>query len=188
MSRGNRKEPIFIGEGDRLLFLDLLRQVVMRQSWRVFAYCLMWNHYHLVLETPGADLSSGMRTINGEYAQWFNKVHGLVGHVFQGRFQAVLVESDWHFLELSRYLAMNPVRANLCDAPADWPWGSYRVIVDGEGCALISAERTLRHFGRDPRRARESFREFIEASSSNPDDSFSVMSGPDPDMTAWDLA
>jgi putative transposase len=111
--RGNRKEPIFLSDGDRILLLELVKKVRARRRWLIHSYCLMQNHYHLLLETPEADLSAGMQTINGEYAQWFNRDYGFVGHVFQGRFHAVLVESDWHLLELTRYIAMNPVRAGL---------------------------------------------------------------------------
>jgi putative transposase len=100
--RGNRKEPIFLSDGDRILFLALVKKVTARRRWLIHSYCLMQNHYHLLLETPEADLSAGMQTINGEYAQWFNRDYGFVGHVFQGRFHAVLVESDWHLLELTR--------------------------------------------------------------------------------------
>jgi putative transposase len=161
-SRGNRREPIFVNDGDRILFLEILSQIIARRSWRLFAYCLMQNHYHAVVQTPDADLAAGMRALNGDYAQWFNKLYGLVGHVFQGRYHAVLVESDWHFLELSRYLAMNPVRAGLCSAPRDWPWGSYRIIIGEESSALVSADRTLRHFGRNSGVARAAFSDFVE--------------------------
>jgi REP element-mobilizing transposase RayT len=88
--RGNRKEPIFLSDGDRILLLELVKKVRARRRWLIHGYCLMQNHYHLLLETPEADLSAGMQTINGEYAQWFNRDYGFVGHVFQGRFHAVL--------------------------------------------------------------------------------------------------
>ena len=88
--RGNRKEPIFLSDGDRILLLELVKKVTARRRWLIHSYCLMQNHYHLLLETPEADLSAGMQTINGEYAQWFNRDYGLVGHVFQGRFHARL--------------------------------------------------------------------------------------------------
>jgi REP element-mobilizing transposase RayT len=84
MSRGNRREPIFLADGDRILFLELLTQIVRRRRWSVYGYCLMDNHYHLVVETPDPDLPSGMQRLNSEYAQWFNSCHGFVGHVFQG--------------------------------------------------------------------------------------------------------
>jgi REP element-mobilizing transposase RayT len=171
---------IFTTDGDRVLFLEILRQVVARRSWQLFAYCLMHNHYHLVLRTPDADLPAGMQALNGDYAQCFNKLHGLVGHVFQGRYHAVLVESDWHFLQLARYLALNPVRAGLCSSPAEWPWGSYRDIASGKASSPTSSERTLRHFGRDLGVARAAFIEFVEGGPAGPDGAFPDMSGSDP--------
>lgn len=171
--------PFFLIESDHMLFLDVVRQVAVRRRWDVHAYCLMENHYHLVVTTPDADLSAGMRQINGEYAQWFNRLHGFVGHVFQGRFRSVVVESDWHFLELSRYLALNPVRAGLCAAPADWRWGSYRAIVEGVPAALAPALRILEFFGREDSTARERFRAFVEGGAEL---SLADSSGSDPDM------
>jgi putative transposase len=182
MSRGNRREAIFGGDGDRLLFLDLLRQVANRRGWLVHAYCLMTSHYHLVLQTPDADLSSGMQALNGEYAQWFNRCHGLVGHLFQGRFKGILVESDWHFLELYRYLALNPVRAGRCEEPADWPWSSYSHVVAGTASPPVSAKKVLAHFGSDRERASDRLRHFVEGDPVTEDLSPAAMSGSDPDM------
>ena len=186
MSRGNRREPIFVVDGDRILFLEILRQIAARRSWRIFAYCLMHNHYHVVVQTPDADLPAGMRTLNGDYAQWFNKLHGLVGHVFQGRYHSLLVESDWHFLELSRYLAMNPVRAGFCAAPSEWRWGSYRTIAAGKSSAIVAAERTLRHFGKSSRSAREAFCTFVEGTPSEFDADALDLSGSDPAVPPLD--
>jgi putative transposase len=178
-SRGNRKESIFFSDADRTLFLEILRQVVTRHGWQLFAYCLMHNHYHLVVQVPQADLPTGMRTVNGDYAQWFNRVHGLVGHVFQARYHAVLVESDWHLLHLTRYLALNPVRAGLCESPTDWSWGSYAAIVSSQSSPLVSARRTLRYFGSNLKAARRAFREFVE-SPPDLDRPFVDMAGPGP--------
>jgi putative transposase len=161
-SRGNRKEPVFLSDGDRSLFLDILRKVKSDRTWTLHGYCLMRNHYHLVVETPQPDLSAGMQRINGLYASWFNRSYGFVGHVFQGRFQAVAVESDWHLLELNRYLALNPVRAGLCHAPALWTWGGYAEVVGTKPAALVTVSKVLRVFGADPDRAKALFRRFVE--------------------------
>jgi hypothetical protein len=128
----------------------------------VYGYCLMDNHYHLVVETPDPDLPSGMQRLNSEYAQWFNSCHGFVGHVFQGRYRALLVESDWHFLELTRYMAVNPVRAGLCDRPEKWPWGSYRALVSGADEHLLAADKLLCFFGHEAARARATLQRFVE--------------------------
>jgi putative transposase len=97
-----------------------------RFSAQVLAYCLMGNHYHFVLHTREANLSRLMRHINGVYTQVFNRRHGKVGHLFQGRFKAILVDRDAYLLEVCRYVELNPVRAGVVDAPAEWPWSSYR--------------------------------------------------------------
>jgi putative transposase len=140
-SRGNRQQPIFVDDRDRHFFLGLLATICGRRRWSCRGYCLMTNHYHLVMETPDADLSAGMQALNGEYAHYFNFVHGTVGHVFQARFHAVLVESDPHLAELSRYLALNPVRAGLARAARDWRWSSYPAIAEDRSSPTSSTSR-----------------------------------------------
>jgi hypothetical protein len=95
----------------------------------LYAYCLMGNHYHLLIETPEGNLVAGMRRLNGAYTQSFNRRHDRVGHLFQGRYQGILVDKDSYLLELSRYIVLNPVRAALVEGAADWPWSSYRAMV-----------------------------------------------------------
>jgi putative transposase len=160
-SRGNRKEPVFLCDGDRLLFSELVRQVVAHRRWNVHCFCLMPNHYHLLVETPEPDLSAGMQRINSDYAQWFNGEHGLVGHLFQGRFHARMIESDWHFLQIVRYVALNPVRAGLCASPADWRWGSFFNVMN-ETPSLISGHKIPSFFGSDAASARAAFKRFVE--------------------------
>lgn len=161
-SRGNRRQKIFLDQEDHLRFLYLLDELTRRRGWRGFSYCLMPNHYHLVFETPGADLSAGMQWLNGRFAQAFNGFHALDGHVFQGRFHSVLVESDWHLLELSRYLALNPVRAGLCADPGEWQWSSYAAIAGLERPRpFLSSRRVLRHFGSTRSAARARFEAFV---------------------------
>lgn len=128
-SRGNAREAIFLDDADRHLFLDVLGEAVARFGWLCRAYCLMDNHYHLLLETPDPNLSRGMRQVNGVYTQRFNRRHGRVGHVYQGRFTAILVDRDGYLLELARYVVLNPVRAGMVKDPARYPWSSYRASV-----------------------------------------------------------
>ena len=125
-SRGNERKAIFRDDTDRELFLATLFRVTERFHWICHAYCLMNNHYHLVIETPDGNLSKGMRQLNGVYTQAFNRRHRRVGHLFQGRFKGILVQKESHFLEVCRYVVLNPVRAKAVDHPRLWAWSSYR--------------------------------------------------------------
>lgn len=128
-SRGNARHKIFEDDKDRELFLSLIGHVVDRYGWFCHTYCLMDNHYHILIETPQSNLSHGMRQLNGLYTQRYNKRHATVGHLLQGRFKAILVEKETHLRELCRYVVMNPVHAKIVDHPARWQWSSYRAIV-----------------------------------------------------------
>jgi putative transposase len=132
-SRGDRREPIFVDDTDRAALLNVLGQGMQRFDAQVLAYCLMGNHYHFVLQTHQANLSLLMRHLNGVYTQAFNRRHGKVGHLFQGRFKAILVDRDAYLLEVCRYVELNPVRAGMVAAPGDWPWSSYRAHVGALG-------------------------------------------------------
>ena len=161
-ARGNRRQGTYLDDQDHRLFLALFESVTRRLRWETYAYCLMPNHYHLVLMTPEPDLSQGIQLVNGVYAQWFNRRHGFSGHLFQGRFHSVFVTSDYHLLELSRYLAQNPVRAGLCGSPSDWPWSSCRAVLGlARAPGFLVVERVLEHFGTDPDRARRAFHNFV---------------------------
>ena len=125
-SRGDRREPIFVDDHDRGCLLDIWAHAINRFDAATLAYCLMGNHYHFVLQTRHDNLSRLMRQVNGVYAQAFNRRHGLVGHLFQGRFTAIHVDGDAYLMEVCRYTELNPVRARLVETPGDWPWSSYR--------------------------------------------------------------
>jgi len=124
-SRGDGREDIFLSDDDRVAWLETLAEVCKRFNWVCHAYCQMTNHYHLLIETPDANLSKGMRQLNGVYTQRFNRTHARVGHVFQGRFKAVLVDKDSYLLELARYVVLNPLRAKMVRRLERWPWSSY---------------------------------------------------------------
>jgi REP element-mobilizing transposase RayT len=128
-SRGDRREEIFVDDEDRDALLQVLAQAVSRFDAQALAYCLMGNHYHFVLHTRQANLSLLMRHINGVYTQAYNRRHRKVGHLFQGRFKAILVDRDAYLLEVCRYVDLNPVRARLVRRPDAWPWSSYRAHV-----------------------------------------------------------
>jgi putative transposase len=126
----------------------------------------MPNHYHLVVETQNGDLSAGMQHLNGTYGRWFNDAYELSGHVFQGRFHCVQVETTGHLLELARYVLLNPVRAGLCSAPDAWPWSSYRAAVGLERApAFLGLDRFLSEFSAERDRARDRLRAFVEDTS-----------------------
>lgn len=124
-SRGNGRADIFLDDDDREAWLAILAQVCARFNWVCHAWCQMSNHYHLLIETPEANLSQGMRQLNGVYTQHFNRAHGRCGHVFQGRYKAILVERDSYLLELARYVVLNPMRARMVKRLEDWQWSSY---------------------------------------------------------------
>ena len=162
-ARGNRRQQIFFDDADHERFLSVTADVMGSRRWACHSCCLMPNHYHFVLTTPEGDISEGMQRLNGEYAQWFNRRHGLDGHLFQGRFHSVVVESTWHLLELSRYLVLNPVRAGRCRHPAEWRWSSYLAATALErGPSFLAVDWLLEQFGSDASRAREAFRAFVD--------------------------
>jgi len=154
-ARGDRQEPIFLNDADRRKFLDLLGKEVQQQGWICYAYCLMDNHYHLLIETPQANLVAGMRRLNGVYTQAFNRRRKKPGHVFQGRYKSILVDKDYYLQELCRYIVLNPVRAEMVKAPEQWSWSSYCAtagLVKGPG--WFSAEKVLDLFTGNRKRYR----------------------------------
>jgi putative transposase len=162
-ARGVARLPVFRDHDDRLRFLALLERVVDRFGWSCHAYCLMTTHYHVVVRTPEPDLGLGMKSLNGLYAQGFNKRHGGAGHVFESRYHSVVVETERHLLELCRYLALNPVRAGICGRPEDWPYGSFSAVMGSAAAPrCLTVAWVLAHFGSDRARARERLREFVE--------------------------
>jgi REP element-mobilizing transposase RayT len=165
-ARGNNRQAIFLDTDDRGLFLDVLAEVVDRYSFRCHAYCLMGNHYHLLVETERANLSLGMRQLNGLYCRRFNRARGRSGHLFQARYRAILVEKERHLLALSRYVVRNPVRAGLCASPVDWPWSSCRAMLGlVRRPVFLTADWLLSQFARSRVRARHGYRSFVETAS-----------------------
>jgi len=162
MARGNNKQSMFLSDRDRLDFLDILEKVVRKFSWVCLAYCLMGNHFHLLIQTPEANLSSGMQYLNGSYCLNFNRKHGRVGHVIQGRFQSRLVKDDSDLLNLYRYILLNPVKEGLASAPEGWRWSSYRATVGlAPNPPFLELGLTLSLFSSGSNNACYSFRNFI---------------------------
>ncbi len=161
-SRGNNKSAIFVDEGDRLLFLDLLGRTSDRYRWLVFAHCLMTTHYHLVLQIPHGGLAAGMCLLNGDFARKANRRHGRGGHVFHDRYGAAPIARDGHLLEACRYVVLNPVRARVCGSPEAWRWSSYRACAGLEFAPRFLAESEfLGLFGTNPAAARRLYRAFV---------------------------
>lgn len=162
-SRGTGRQRIFLEDGDRLTFLGILEGAVGRFGWLCHAYCLMDNHYHLMVETPRPNLSRGMRALNGVYAQTFNARHHRSGHLFGGRYKATLVERQSYLLELCRYVVLNPVRAGLPPSRLSrWRWSSYRATAGLEPAPpFLQTGRILDQFHTDRRRAQRAYSGFV---------------------------
>lgn len=161
-TRGNARGDIFGDDSDRELFLKILGQVVSRFNWLCHAYCLMDNHYHLLIETPEGNLSAGMRQLNGVYTQAFNRAHGRDGHLFKGRFKAILVEKESHLLELCRYVVLNPVRAGMVSVAQDYAWSSYLpTLGKTTKPALLTTDWLLGNFGSVRKEAQRRYRQFV---------------------------
>jgi putative transposase len=161
-SRGNAREKIFLDDEDRSVFLATLGETVDRFGWICHAYCLMSNHYHLLIETPTTNLSRGMQLLNGVYTQRFNRHHKRFGHVLQGRYKAILVEKEPHLLELTRYVVLNPVRAKLVRSARDWPWSSYRATSGQTKVPeFLKVDWILSQFDAQQDRAVRAYRRFV---------------------------
>jgi len=161
-SRGNRRGGIFLDNEDREVFFSIFAEAARRFHVLCHAYCLMGNHYHLVVETMEGNLSSVMRHLNGVYTQVFNRLHGKCGHVFQGRYKAILIDKSSYLLEACRYVVLNPVRAKLCASPADWPWSSYRGTAGiGKKTEFLTTEWLLSQFDENRAISRGRYVDFV---------------------------
>lgn len=168
-SRGNAREDIFDGDQDRNLFLYILAKVVNRFNWLCHAYCLMDNHYHLVIETPEGNLSQGMRQLNGLYTQAYNRHHRSVGHIFQGRYKAILIQKDSHLLEVCRYVVLNPLRARMVKRAEKWKWSSYRATAGlVKSPYWLTVDWVLGRFGIRRYSANRHYRRFVREGFGQP--------------------
>lgn len=161
-SRGDRREDIYLDDGDRNRWLEVLENVCHRFNWVVHAYCQMSNHYHLLVETVDGNLSRGMRQLNGDYTQSINRSHGLNGHLFQGRYKAILVQKEAYLLELTRYVVLNPVRAGMVELPEQWPWSSYQAMINAAPCPdWLERDWLLGQFSRQRQLAVTAYQQFV---------------------------
>jgi putative transposase len=161
-SRGNAREDIFLSDDDRRKFLEVLAATIEKYNWLCHAFCLLDNHYHLIIETLDPNLSLGLRQLNGVYTQAFNRAHQRVGHVFQGRYKAIVVEKDSHLLELCRYVVLNPVRAGMVSKPKEWKWSSYKsTAYAGKVPEYLTIDWVLGQFSEEKTTARQRYRKFV---------------------------
>ena len=161
-SRGNEKKPVFKDDEDRQNFLNTLQHVNKRYNWICHAYCLMTNHFHLLIETPDGNLSLGMRQLNGVYTQLFNKRHGRIGHLFQGRYSAILIQKDSHLLEVCRYVVLNPVRAKMVETPDQYAWSSYSATAGKANVhPCLTIDWVLGQFSGKRGKAEKEYRQFV---------------------------
>ena len=163
-SRGIERRDIVADDFDRRTWLDLMAEGVDRFHWIVYQYVLMTNHFHFVLELTEQSLSSGMKWLNGKYGQLFNRRHHRTGHLFQGRFDSRLVQKEYYLENVIRYLALNPVRANMVSCPEDYEWSGHRAIVGlCEAPQWLAVDRTLLCFAPEIEMGRSFYRGFVDA-------------------------
>ena len=161
-ARGNRREPLFLTDRDRVVFLQELSRAAAPETFLVRGYCLMSTHYHLLIDASTGELSDPMRDLNGIYAKWFNREHCFRGNLFEGRFHSTRIEGDWHLFELLRYLALNPVRAGLCDMAPSWRWGSFAAVMGQvPRPRFLDTAWTLRLFSSDDADARRQLSDLV---------------------------
>lgn len=163
VQRGNDRKNIFLGDEDKVRFLETLEKARIKHDFRLYSYCLMNNHFHLLLYDNGNDVSSIMKSINTSYAIYFNRRHQKSGHLFQDRFKSEVVEDDGYFLAVSRYIHNNPVKAGMVEEVARYRWSSFRVYAGlalNELC-LLDTSRVLGCFSDDPRTAKRHYIEFV---------------------------
>src|SRR3990167_7126442 len=163
IARGNTRQKIFLDDKDREQFLRWLKDTIETHNLICHAYCLMHNHYHLLIETPEANLSVAMRDLNGNYSQWFNARHKRMGHLFQGRFKAFVIEKETYLLEVARYIVLNPVRAKMVRHPRFWKWSSYQSTAGiSKAADWLSVEWILKNFSHQKKEAERKYRTFVK--------------------------
>ncbi len=161
-AQGSEKRPVFRDDDDRQCFLDTLQRVNRRYRWICHAYCLMADHYHLLIETPDGNLAIGMRQLNGVYTQLFNRRHGRSGHLFQGRYKSILIQKNTHLLEVCRHVVLNPVRAKIAAKPEIYRWSSYAATAGkAKPHPCLSRDWVLSQFGGKRNSTEKEFRNFV---------------------------
>jgi REP element-mobilizing transposase RayT len=163
MSRGDGSDLVFLDQTDYKRFLKITATTVDKYNLNVYAYCLMSNHYHMLIQTPESNISRSIKYLNGVYTQMFNRRHKRMGHVFQGRFKSILVEEETYLLTLASYIVRNPVRAGISKEPKDYTWSSYvdTAIKKREHSSFLAEDLLLKNFAENKQKARRRYIDFI---------------------------
>lgn len=169
-ARGNERSKVFFTKADYRKFKDYLREGQTKFGFILHCYVLMTNHYHLLIETPEKNLSKIMHYLNSSYTTYINIKRKRSGHLFQGRYKSILIDRDSYLLELSRYLHLNPVRANMVERPEEYPHSSYAAYI-AENDGLVSVTDLLSMFSKDKKQAKQKYRIFVESALSEKQES-----------------
>lgn len=164
MARGNYRQNIFKDDEDFKVFLVLMQDAKTKYGFKLHAYCLMTNHYHLLLETEQTEIWKIMKRINQIYAAYYNEKYRLTGHLFQGRYKSCLVENDSYFLQTSRYIHLNPVKAKMVPRAEAYPWSSYSTLIGMKQEMIVEVKRTYAYF-KEPQNF--AYRNFVEDTTLN---------------------
>ena len=159
MERGIRRLEIFQDEFDYQVFLEILKKESEQKKCNIHAYCLMTNHFHLLAESQNVEIGKFMKSLAGKYAMYYNHRHSYKGHVFEDRYKSCLVETDAYFLQTSRYIHLNPVKAKMTEHPEDYKWSSYRTIINLQDDKITEKQKTLSYFGK---KGVYAYRDFVE--------------------------
>lgn len=168
MMRGNCGNDIFFSSADRARFLFILQEGVERYGHRVHAFCLMNNHVHLLIQVDTISLSRIIHNLSFRYTKYINHQKKEVGHLFQGRYKAILVDADSYLLELARYIHLNPVRAGVCETAEDFEWSSYHAYIGRTTVPWLYTQEILSHFSSDKYHAKQRLAEFVSQGMSEP--------------------
>lgn len=174
IQRGNEKKSIFLSDDDRSRFIEILVNMKKKYNFLLYAYCLMDNHVHLMIDDNGNDISNIVKSINISYAQYFNRIYSRCGHLFQDRFKSEMVNNDGYLFELSRYIHNNPVRAGIVKRPQEYLWSSFNIYTgrNKDLCGLIDKRKILDSFSS---RYEKAIREYIEFVSREEDKNIRIM-------------
>ncbi|MDF2472347.1 MAG: hypothetical protein K0R21_129 [Anaerocolumna sp.] len=159
INRGNHKSDIFREEEDYRMFLKLLEKAQKQYTFFIISYCLMTNHVHLQIETSTFPIWDITKYLFCTYSHYFNRKYDEFGHLFQGRYNSEIIDDDAYYLETSRYIHLNPVKAHIVTKPIDYPWSSYSAYMGASKCSLVSEGKILEYFSKNSR----SYKEFVEA-------------------------